>query len=44
MICNKCNKEIPEQSTFCNFCGNKIIDISEEKSENQKDNNKKLFN
>lgn len=25
MFCNKCGKEIVENSEFCNFCGNKII-------------------
>jgi predicted nucleic acid-binding Zn ribbon protein len=24
MFCNKCGKEIPDNSEFCNFCGNKI--------------------
>ena len=24
MICPKCNKEIPDNSTFCNHCGEKI--------------------
>ena len=24
MICNKCGKTLPDDSTFCQFCGSKI--------------------
>ncbi len=29
MFCQKCGKEIPDQSTFCNHCGNKSTDNAE---------------
>lgn len=31
MFCNKCGKEIPDNSEFCNFCGNKIETTDEPK-------------
>ena len=28
MICNKCGKTLPDDSTFCQFCGSKIETIA----------------
>ena len=28
MICNKCGKTLPDDSTFCQYCGNKIETIT----------------
>lgn len=28
MYCNQCGKQIPDQSAFCNYCGNKILTAS----------------
>jgi uncharacterized membrane protein YvbJ len=35
MFCNKCGKEIPDNSSFCNFCGQKIELLNKEKKEEQ---------
>jgi uncharacterized membrane protein YqjE len=35
MYCNKCGKEIPNDSIYCNFCGNKIEVINKEKIDNK---------
>lgn len=34
MFCNKCGKEIPDNSSFCQFCGNKIEFIEQEENKN----------
>lgn len=36
MFCNKCGKEIPDNSEFCNFCGNKIIKSSNNEPDQKK--------
>ena len=33
MFCSKCGKEIPDNSSFCQFCGNKI-EFVEQKEDN----------
>jgi hypothetical protein len=36
MICNKCGKEIPNQSAFCTYCGSKVekAEATEQNTEN----------
>lgn len=40
MFCNKCGREIPDESKFCRFCGNKIDRELFEQNEQQISNNK----
>jgi hypothetical protein len=41
MYCNKCGKQITDNSVFCNFCGEKI-EIIESEDSNKKANEKPL--
>lgn len=38
MFCNKCGKEVPDNSSFCNFCGAKIdININDTTPKSRED-------
>lgn len=39
MICNKCNHELPDDSEFCQYCGNKIQNVPIETSESMQATN-----
>lgn len=38
MFCNKCGKDIPDNSEFCNFCGNKLKNVQNTETEPKKNN------
>lgn len=40
MFCNKCGKEINDESLFCNYCGNEIGNSNNHEIRNIKNNNK----
>lgn len=42
MYCNKCGKEISQDTKFCNYCGTQIID-NQSKNDNSKPKKKKKF-
>ena len=42
MYCNKCGKQITDNSVYCNFCGGKI-EIIDNKESNKKVSAKSLF-
>ena len=36
MFCNKCGKEIKEDSVFCNYCGNQMDQVDKVVNDNDK--------
>ena len=43
MFCEKCGKNIPENSVFCEFCGKSLSNNAKSKTTSRQDNNNSLI-